>query len=128
MLGREGDGEALVAWLSIRCPILFAGVRRRFNLSCRQTAIAQDQCPLRGCSYLHTKAKERGTIKQMLNHESSHASLLKSKGALSRPLSRPTAALSTSFHNSGDVHHSAAPPDSSCISNAQSQGLLAIST
>lgn len=69
-------------------PCFVGGVGRRFYPFHRQTEIAQEQCPLRGCSNLHPKVEERGTIKQMLNHESSHSSsLLNSKGALSRPLS-----------------------------------------
>lgn len=87
MLGRKGDGEALVAWLSIRCPILLAGVGRRFHLFRRQTVIAQDSV-LCEDAHISIQKQERGTIKQMLNHESSHmSSLLKSEGALLHPLS-----------------------------------------
>lgn len=114
-----------MAWLSIRCPILLAGVGGRFHLFRRQTVIAQDQSPLRGCSHLHPKVKERGTIKQMLNHESSHtSSLLKSEGALSHPLSRPTAALSTLLHNSGAVQHSELPQTPLALASPGSKACL----
>lgn len=76
------------SWHGFQLGALFVGRDGEVFSSLPQAEIAQEQCPLRGCSYLHPNAKERGTIKQMLNHESSHSSsLLKSKGALSRLLS-----------------------------------------
>jgi len=66
----------------------------------------------------------------MLNNESSHTCLLTADRAPSHPLSWQIAALSTSFHNTADVHRvrsSAIPPDSSYISKTWIRGLFAIS-